>query len=260
MDKTDLSLQRLECILQHFEGQESLGTDTKFADFLKHYFTRFISGLKYSVSDFSESEIEKFDKVYGRKTNQSIGDPLLDIDKEFVPIPKGMLYGYLKTIDALKKILISISADKLLDDTKNVLESLKTHDLSHLTGIHYSKRQFDHDRTSIGELFSKIGLIQSIPKRVLIDKVSIKLSTEMLLDITKTYYHTAIDLPPLFTKIEKYHGDANLETEEKTIVSDKLMSLAYRLSIFGVVMDHIQDIEHNFVKCLEIIKSKSLRA
>ena len=56
----------------------------------------------------------------------------------------------------------------------------------------------------------------------------------------------------LESKYETFKGTEH----DKHVLSQQFMTMAYRLSIMAIVMDHVQMLEHAFVESLKIVLSK----
>lgn len=252
MDEIIRDIRRLELLLDSSVGCESISFTVRSGDFLKYYFDRFLVNFTHAFKDFTTSEINNYNVRYESTLKNMFNDPLMIFDKELVPIPKGMVKSYRDTLVDLNEMRHRISSDFILDHLSNVLTDT-------LEGPFYTKISFEKDKEIIGSLFSKIGLIHSLSEVVLESRENLKFSNDTLQKITSSDYPIVLSIIPKLKEIENNHEKLIVSKEEKERLNKILMSMAYRLSMFGIIMDHVQSTEHNFVKCLDILRRKSLR-
>jgi hypothetical protein len=82
---------------------------------------------------------------------------------------------------------------------------------------------------------------------------------DILLSVTRDYYPQVISMAKLIDELETAHNKTYANVTQSGVLRVKLMETAYRVSIFAVVMDHIQAMEHAFVTTLTTLKNSSNR-
>lgn len=255
-------LHRLELITDSFIGLEKieLSHSVRFKDFTTHYFNRFISNLTYSFKNFSKSDLNNYNSRHKRQLELVLSDPLLSLGELIVPIPKGMVNSYTYTIHQLKSTLDSVEPESLIKSLKALPGAVISNTLSGYNDKDYNRHWFEIDKANIIALYSKHGLTHNTAQFALSDIDYIKVANTKLLKIVDDNYPIVIELENVLKLVEKIHSEVDLSVVDQTTLKDHLMSLGYRLSIFAIVMEHIQDIEHNFIQCLDILRNHSQRS
>ena len=253
MDSRFRDLSRLVLISDLNIAQESMSHPLYIKDFFTYYFNRFISNLKYSFEDFSHSEIADFNKRNLQKIESFYTDSTPLKKGLIIPIPKGMIKSYQRTIEDILAVLDSIKASYIKEDFKNLLALIEKKDLKNLKQSFYSKGLFEIDKDKIAKLFGKTGLTHSISSRVFGSKEDVSAVNKTLMRTTQHLYPDIISLEPLLKTLEVRYTKSNFSNDEKVLLAHVLLEMAYRLSVFSVAMDHVQEIEHNFVKSLDIL-------
>lgn len=249
MDNLYRDLRRMEVVEASFMGMEKLNLSLRMHDFLQYYFLRFMSNVKFALKDFTHSEIASYVARHERILERILKDPLYSISGTIVPIPKGMIGSYRETLTTLLDILTTVHAETLEVDL-GVLVSGQFDSISHTT---VTKASFDLGKQKLGAMYSSVGLSHTLSEIALEDLPTIRDSKQKLLNVTAQYYPQTIRIHKLIDTFDKTHSTAVIESDKSQMVRDALMSLAYRVSLFSVVMDKIQELEHSFVKCLEIL-------
>lgn len=256
MDDIFRDISRLNLIYEIPIAQESISSLTHIKDFVKYYFTKFITNISSVFKDFSTSEIEEFNQKNSDKLNLLIKRPSLVLDGIVVPIPKGMINSYKKTLSSLIVLLQTTHPESIKDDFELLLSAMSSRSLTSLKTSSYPKTTFDRTKFSIGNLFGKTGLTNSIAKVVLVSKSEIEEVNDSLLKLTKQYYSDIIYLNKMIKTLENHYTVTKWTDVEKAILSREFITMAYRLSILAVIMDHVQSIEHMFIKSLEVLFTK----
>lgn len=248
---------RLEQFDLGFDGLESHSVSAKIQDFVEYYFSRFITNIKHSFKDFSQSELLITNKRYQRQIDLTLNDPLLRIQDLRVSIPKGMLLSYYQTLEKLILCLTNIKADRLILDLNKLSDSLQ-HDANHVDDLaFYTKTMFESDKKIIGSLYSTIGLSYTLGKNALVSLTETQQVNNMLLSVTRDYYPKVIEMSSVIDALERNDRLGSSSTPPSQLVRHSLMGMAYRVSMFAVVMDHIQNMEHAFVTALNTLKEQS---
>lgn len=256
MDDIFRDISRLNLIYEIPIAQESLSPITHIKDFVKYYFTRFVTNLSHVFNDFSISEIEEFNKRHLDKISLLVKHPSFNLEGVVVPIPKGMVNSYNKTLTSLMSLLETTHPTVIKQDFQLLLTAMDSRHLDNLKTSLYSKDTFNKTKFSIGNLFGKTGLTHSVAKVVLVSKSEIKSVNDSLLTITKQYYSDIIALNEMIKTLENHYTSTSWTDAEKVILSKEFITMAYRLSILAVIMDHIQSIEHMFIESLKILFPK----
>lgn len=252
-------VMRLEQFNLAFDGLESFSVSTRMKDFVSHYFSRFIINIKNSLSDFSQSELQTFLSRYSRQVDVTLSDPLLVIDDIRVNIPKGMLNSYYKTTQSLLLCLAHIHADRLVDDIRKLTMIVYTGANEALREPVYTKVMFEADKKTIGSLYNPTGLSYSLGGVSLVSLSETKDVKDILASITRDYYPQVIQMSKDIDTLEMTHERQFSSQKQTNELRESLMETAYRVSIFAVVMDHIQNMEHAFVLALTTLKNASHR-
>ncbi len=243
---------RLEIIGESFTTSTLSEIPDKINSFTQYWFGRFFSNITHVLLDFSKSEIQDFENRNRVQLNRILTDPLFTFGDNLYPIPPGMMNSYEITIDKLILILKEIGVDKINDDLIKVL-NIKHHLFP------YSRTEFDRHSSEIGSLFSKIAILNTSARTSLVDKKSIISSKNKLLELTTTNFLRIFKIEKSIKNIEKNFDIDKISEENKKEIKERLLSISYRLSIFAIVVEHLQDIEHNFVECLKQLKAISKR-
>jgi hypothetical protein len=253
MDNLYKDINRLTLITDWAIGQERFSLGTKIKDFTTYYFTRFVTNLTHVFADFSSSEIADYNNRHSAKlkvlSNRSV-EPLKDL---IVPIPHGMISSYSQTLNSLTQCLTDLHPEQLEVELNQCL-ILPTEETSSTV---YTKSSFEQAKKQIGKLFAQTGLSHSTVDVVLGSVSTILTTNNHLVHLTQKYYPLAIALNTKLNHIEQDHAKQSWSNEEREIISQQLMTLAYRLSIFAVVVKHLQEIEHGFVKSLQLLLDKT---
>jgi len=250
---------RLEQLELCFDGLESFSIDSRMKDFVGYYFSRFITNVKHRFQDFSQSELEQFNKRYERQISLTLKDPLLVIDDIRVAIPKGMLLSYYQTLEKLLMCLAHIQADRLTNDLKQLSLNVYTGSDEALPKSIYTKKTFESDKKTIGSLYNPTSLSYSLGKAALVSLPETIEVNDILLSLTRDYYPQVISMAKLIDELETAHDKTYANVKQTSLMREKLMETAYRVSVFAVVMDHIQAMEHAFVTALTTLKNTSNR-
>lgn len=253
MDDLFRHVARLNLIYELPIAQEKFSLNTHLKDFGRYYFGRFVTNLTHVFSDFSQSEIADFNQKHQSKIAHLTKYPALNLDKTIIPIPKGMVKSYNQTLSDLLKILDPVSPQTLKSDLESLLSAMGNNTIRSLTVSPYSKKQFDDAKHAIGKLFGKTGLTHVTASYGLGSLNEIKDTNKHITTTVSRYYPDIVALNPLLKRIEDTHQNLTWSDADRILLTKHLMMTAYRLSIFAVVMDHVQDIEHGFVKSLGAI-------
>ena len=249
---TDLQtdVAKMDLLWQDSFGLESFSTSTKVKDFLSYYTHRFFNNVQHAFKDFSTSELADFNKKRSNALKDVFKRPVNALGDEIFPIPKGMVYSYTITLSSLERVLTDIKQNSLFEDLGQILLALQTgYDIPHAS-IFYSKETFEKNKQEIGELFSQSGPTHLLFKDVLKDLHTVSDVNTRMNELTKIMYQDVFRIRKDVMLLEKISGDTKLSGEDVAALKKAMMSMAYRLTIFAIVADHIQAIEHNFVKCL----------
>lgn len=253
MDSVYRDLTRLALIQQCSFGQESFSLPTRFKDFTGYYLTRFLTNITHVFSDFSSSEIEQINNRHHNKLSILLKHPGFTLEKQIIPIPKGMIKSYKETLDDLISVSIKLYPKNLKDDVTGLLNDF-TKPVSPVNKDNlYTESDFEQAKTSIGRLYSTSAISHAFAKNALRSIQDINDVNQNLIYLTKTYYPEVIALYGLLKKVDNHYAKTDLSIEQKEVVSQQLMTLAYRLSIFAIVMKHVQEMEHAFVKSLTLL-------
>ena len=259
MDDILRDIQRLEHITQSTMALERFSVMTRIGDFVRYYFSRFLKNAHHALKDFSQSEIEQFNQRYHKQVGLTLKDPLLSIKDVIVPIPKGMVGSYHATLISLTEILSKIHVETLKDDLANVLKAVESADASLLHKPSLTQAQFNRSITMVGKLYSVNGLTHTTAEHALVSLAETQDVNLILQGLSKEYYPQAIEMANLVDSIDKVHGSVSIPPEQAGQFSAALMSVAYRVSLYAVVLEHAQDMEHTFTKALKTLLDISAR-
>lgn len=259
MRDLERDVTRLDYLLYVDMGLEAFSVSTRMADFFQYYANRFVSNIKHAFRDFSHPELVNYYSRFKRQVDLTLSDPLIRFNDLVVPIPRGMLASYKDTLDGLSNILERIHAPELFGDFDTVAAELKGSSPS-LPKSSYTKKMFEQDKSTIGGLYSKVGLTHSTSKKVLVSLTEVRVVKQTLIDLTTQYYAQTIAFSKRVDEFDKTFTGETLSVSDRAKAAEALAQLAYRLSIFAVVLDHIQGMEHAFVKVLETLRQVSHRS
>ena len=257
MDSVYRDLSRLNLILQLPIGQEGLSSTLYMKNFTSYYFNRFVDNLTHVFEDFSYTEIEDFNKRYKEKIYHFITKSEFVVDHLIVPIPKGMINSYKETLTSLLSILDIIKIQTVANDLNSIIVNMESMTLTKVNSNLITSKIFENLKNDISKMFGKMGLRHSLSGLVMGSRDDIDKVNGYLLNVTKTYYPDIIKINQLLKTIEAVYSKITWSDQDKLTLSNHFMTMAYRLSILAVVMDHVQDIEHTFVKSLDIILRNS---
>jgi hypothetical protein len=249
----------LESLSSDKVGLEAIAIRSRIADFFSHLHRKFLVNLKHAFKDFAHSQIQQYNSKYERSIASFLKDPLLDYRETIVPIPKAMVMSYPETLRALETLLTHVKSDTLLSDLTQFKDIDTSDKVSRIRIDTYSKSDFERDKQTIGKLYGKYGLTHHLASEVLKTPSDVVETNRSLIGITSKYYREIIDLNGLMSDIEKNYQIDTLDPSDKDRLVSLLMTMAYRLSIFATIMDHIQDMENNFVLSMDILRKHSLR-
>lgn len=244
---------RLEILTECPLGLERLEVVSHLKDFYKYYFSRFLTNLTHVFKDFKHSEIEAFQLQKGRRIALLHKTPLVKFKDTIVPVPRGMIGSYRETLYSIEGLLADVSSDRLLKDLSAFTQAIGNDSLNTTTLASYTKDQFESAKSTLSGLFSKNGLSHKLAGSALQSVEEISQVTHDLSSLTKTYYPEVLALNGAIPHLEEAH---HKEFSKGLILQESsalLMSLAWRLSIFAICLDHIQTIEHAFVQTLDIL-------
>lgn len=244
---------RLNLILELSIGQENLQPLSQARDFATYYFTRFWSNLTSIFKDFSTSEITDYERKHHSQITHLLKYPSWNMTGVILPIPKGMVGSYRQTLLSLLEVLSIAKPKMLLGDLQNLQQAIQRKNLSTLTDTPCDKSDFEQAKGMISKLFGKTGLTHATAPYVLATQGDVREVLTGLTDLTEQYYPEILKLQKLIPAIEDVHKKATWSGKDKAILSAQLMTLAYRLSIFATVMEHVQDVEHRFVMSLDTL-------
>ena len=251
MDKLARDLLRLERYTQDPLGLEFLAPIHHLGNFINYYFTRFVKNISHVFSDFSGSLILDFNQKYKTKLHV-LDTKTFSYRDKLVQIPGGMQLSYQETLDGLLKILQEIHVDSLYHELKD-LTTVFTTGVYHHPQIHACDGfEFERLKRRLQPLYSEKKIHVTTGAAAFPNASDFGKVNKDLLAVTQTYYKTTIQLPALLTDLETQHKHIalKLEDKDKVVLMHDLMSLAYRLSLFSVVIDHIQTMEFCFTKTL----------
>lgn len=254
MDK----LLRDTAVLEQFDltdaGLEKFSLASRTSDFVRYYFTRFLFNLRDAFKGFSRSELDHYNVRHQSQLAQTFKNPVLKLSDVIVPIPKGMIKSYEDTLHALIGLLADIGATSLDDDLRRIISAIEQSDSRLLYKPIYTKAKYDKARGAVGKLYSTSGLTH-LPGNKALDTLKVAASVnDILTSVVINYYPVTIDIGVLVNKIEKIHTGDQIKPEEAGHFQEVLMDAAWRVSIFAVVLDHVQKMEHSFVEALETLR------
>lgn len=253
MDKLDRDILRMELILGLPIAQESLVSLPGIQDFIHYHFTRFISNFAHAFKDFSTAQIEDYNRRHSHQLKIILNDPLLKLEGVIVPIPKGMMQPYKTTISSLMNVLGTLRADQIEHDINSVVAMMEHPHVTAHQITAFSKADYQKAKEIIGGLYNSQGLTHSLAEKVFPRNEDLITTNNSLSQATSRYYPKVFLFNTLVKKIEEVHGDIQFEPKEKSQLVSALMGIAYRISIFATVLEHLQDMEHQFVQCLDIV-------
>ena len=255
MDNVHRDLTRLSLLSTQELATERFSPFSQLTDFTHYYLNRFLTNLTHAFKDFTSSEIKGIDSRHHAKLQQMFHFPPPGIGDLIIPIPKGMINSYLVTLNSLLAILVTSQVTTITGDIESLigfLEAKQKESISLPSLTPYNQKSYDADRTKIGALYSTIGLTHIPTAKVLPSMAETKAVYDKLLIVLDDLYARILALPNQFKRLEAVYDPATLSPDEKQHLVPQLMNLAYRLSMIGVVADHLQSMEHAFVADLNI--------
>lgn len=251
-------LARLEMYsIEDVQALERHGFAPKFADFFQYFGYRFVDNLKAAFSDFARSEILEYNKQHQRQIDLTFKNPRWDLTGMVIPVPKGMQKTYLVTFLSLEMVLKHLSAESLLIELKTVNMALRSGNLEHLPNPIYGKDLFDKDKKIIGALYSKEGLSYSSAEKVFLSRDEIVQLNTKLKDLVEKFYPQSIAMQKQVEEIAKSYDSTTVPDEQLAPLKSLFLDLAYRTGLFAIVLTHLSEMEHAFVKDLALFKIAS---
>lgn len=250
MDNVLRDLVRLELFDNGFIGEERFGVVDSFKDFFSYYTKRFFLNLKTTFKQFSVTELQDYNTANSRRIAH-----LLTLDDHYlqsfiVPIPKAMTGSYCSTISALEALLKDIQADALVADLEKVTTQVTLNE--------YSRTSHKHTMTTLGSLYATHGLSYVNALSAFKHMKDVEYTNTTLLQLTQTYYPLVFALEQAIKALEEKFDTLSLSPKDKQLMSKNLLSIGWRLTIFATVMDHVQTMEHAFVKSLKIFNHQNI--
>lgn len=257
MDNLYRDISRLELITQDILAEESFSVKTRFSDFVAYFFRKFLSNISSINKPFAQSELQLFLMRHKDKSELLIKDPLLSLKDLLLPIPKGMQKSYLETLTELKSVLEAVYFSEIKEDLSVIVDSLnKTGAIEAIPRIKISSSIYEKSKKRIGVLYSNRGLMNIPGNLAFLNLQDVNNTKTMLLNIIEQSYSEVIEIHKFVNTIDQLHSDNIIDNDKMSVVRDSILDLAYRVSIFAVVMNHVQEIEHSFVKCLSVFITK----
>jgi hypothetical protein len=254
MDNIYRDVNRLLLILEDVKGQESFSLKTRLSDFISYFFKRFLVNIKSTTKLFAASELEMFINRHSNKVNVVLNDPLISLKDVLIPIPKGMIHSYKETLNVLLEVSNKINSEMIGSDLKTIIANIQNNNSSEmLHDPRTSLKIYEDCKKTIGALYSNKGLLNVPGNLAFLSIEDISTSKDMILQIAKQYYTEVIEIHALIDKIDKLHSGEMISEVSLSNTQESVMDLAYRVSIFAVVMNHIQELEHAFVKALNVL-------
>lgn len=246
-------IARLQIVDESFVGLEKFSTKTRLNDLVHYFLQKFLINFKTISNDFSYSELDNFLIRHREKTQKILRDPLVDFRELLLPIPKGMIHSYSTTITKLIKIIDDVSGQYILEDLENIWENLKPNPSVPMFEPRFSLTKYNLSREEIGSLYSTKGLMVVPGDKAFSDTNDLNLTKVLLIKTTTPHYAQVIEIHHLVDQINRSHSDNEIPTEILDSVKGSILDLAYRISIFSTIMKHVQEMEHAFVKVLNIL-------
>lgn len=259
MDKLPRDLMRLEELEDAVMGLERFSPATVVLDWIQHHFLRALNNLRNMSKDFSQTDLEVFNQRYQRQLELTLSDPILQLKDVIVPIPKGMVNTYLRTLEWLAGLLNNIDANNLEAQLERIHTGLPIGCADQAYVPSYGKVEMDRDKKSLGTLYSTKGLTHLTANHAFEQSSDVANVNELLLNLTKHYYPIVLKLNKKIAEIEKVYLSPDAAQQDTKKLYAVLMDAAYRTSIFATVMNHILDMEHSFIVALSIFKQNTSR-
>lgn len=254
MDDLYRDIRRLEMICDESTGLEAFSLAHRTKDLVGYFFTRFIDNIRHRNTLFLHSELAQFHMRYRSQISDILKSENRNLDDYIVPIPKGMIHSYWETLSTLSKLLTDIRADALENDFHTL--HLMLTDTTTVEPQRFTVQAFESCKAQIGKLYGTGGLAHTLASKVFPQQGDLANTDTTLLRAVKDNYPRAILLnkgAQEFSEEHDKHASAHPDIPE---MNQAIMAMAYRLTIFAVVVDHLQNMEHAFVKVLEIFRRK----
>lgn len=262
MPSFDRHIDRLEFIIDDPLAVEDLSVTKRVADFFSYYIGSFVKAFHDASKDFASSELSEFNRRY-RLTMREVYEhrDRIDLHHTIVPTPRTMSGTYDKTLTSLLEVISHIRAETLLQELEAMTRFLKDPTTRYPDVLNYEKRDFDRDKSHIGSLFGKTGAGAKVGSDAFSDGFkSIREVNDTLLSVVDKEYTRVVSINNELKEIEKSHDDSTLTGGNRGRLPSTLLSLAWRLSIYAICLEHIQVIEHNFTETLKKLRELARRA
>lgn len=254
MDSLYRDVGRLELILKDLKGLESFSLNIRLNDFISYFFKRFLVNFKSITKPFASSELEMFISRHSKKVNLVLSDPLISLKDILIPIPKGMINPYKETLSSLLEILVAINAEIISHDLEIIISNINNSDsVKTLHNPRASLKVYEDCKKTIGSLYSTKGLLNVPGNLAFLRFEDLVITKDILLQTVKFKYPEVIKIHKLVSEIDNLHSEQMISEQTMNSVRDVVMDVAYRVSIFAVVMNHIQELEHAYVKSLNVL-------
>lgn len=257
MDNLFRDIQRLELIGEDYTGLEKFPLTVRLEDFVRYYLSRFLRNLKTVFSNFSHPEIADFHDRHRIKLTAVFKDPFFSLNGILVPIPHAMIMSYATTLEELLKLLEVVSFDTLNEDLVKFQTTFNTGDFStNSTSMSFSTSQFEEGKKILGGLYGKMGLTHALAEDVLgtlsdTNTVLIQLETATL-----KYFPQVVVLNKTVGSLSELHSKIMIPVDQQELIKSALLSLAYRISLGAITLNHLQQLEHAFTKTLDVLLKK----
>jgi len=241
---------------------EAFSFGDRLGDFVRYFAKRLLANWSLTnQKKFAVSEVVVYNTRYTQQVHKMLSDPLINPQSLLAPVPKGMIATYQDTLDVLLKVLRSIEPELLEDRLRDVTAAFATGMVKAPAVLEFNQQKYDQQVKALDHLYLKNGLnvkpmTSAFGEDVLagIRKTNVELCTA-----TRTWYPAVQTIASTVKTIELEFGSHQWNAQDSEKLKAILLDLSYRLSLFAVILDQIQIMEHAFVQVLNVIHKASSR-
>jgi hypothetical protein len=245
-------LKRLEFLIDDPYGLEALSFGARAKDFISYYMGNFIRGYTNYLREFSHIDLQVL-FMRSPRVIKEVEDhaPVLEMDSIIFHTPKTMVGNYPETIDGLIKVLQSVKSDELYKDVEDVYDYIDDDSNDKVPNIVvYGKKEQDKDHAVVSKLFSTVGAGHMTADKAFPGGVrQMREYAQKLIPLLEKEYPRIVKINDLLRQITASHRNMKIDkASDKEVLAKTLMSLAWRLAIYGTVLEHFQQIEYCFTE------------
>lgn len=268
----EYNLERLQCLFQDPRGVEFFGSGlTRVLFGILNTFGHILNTFKTNVFR-SYRTLKRTELVYYVESNKFTTMRLVNLDYDMVkhisiPVPDKMSEPYLQTTQYGSDLLLVMQMKETTDRFVKGLESLRNQVLamtvtledldlpSNLPAVTSKFKQFN--RCFVGQHLRDIQM-----SKVIKSKEELQGTYELLLDSAKYHYEVASVVKnmetcsALLTEIINFieKDGVSISKQQLTTLSELSLYYAKMFDMYGVTIQDMGRVEHNFVEVLKLVR------